>query len=447
MKWRSSAIYLLILLLLGAYFYYFEVLVKVRKETAEKESRRVFSFQPDGIDAIEIVAVGAQPVRLDREGGWKVVAPIRADIDRGVFDGFLSGLKKLEMERRVSAAPENLAAFGLDNPPLRLRIQAEGKWTDLLVGQSNPAGDAWYAKTDAKPDVFLITRGNYDILNKTAKDLRKKELLSFQPEDASGLVIAWRGLESLRLERKPNTREWTCPDAPGLKIRSRKIDEAIEELHWLRAVDFPQDAPAPDPALVTVSISLPEGRKAELKVGEPDEKSKQALALGSDLPSTVRISTDILAQIPKSAAALEDRAILQAQPDQVKELKWTRNGTKNDVVKIDDKEWGSREDGGAPKPFDESWRVRALLFQIGDAQYEAKVEPRPEPPAAFQTEIEIFNDQGTVASLAWEKPGGKGPAVVWTGTGDDRTAVTLKPDTLERMENTFDQLAASIRKK
>jgi hypothetical protein len=451
MKWRSTAVYLLVLLLLGGYFYYFEVVKKEQKETAEKESKRVFSFDPESVQALEIVDAGGQPLRLEREGGWKIVAPVQADVDKAAFDGFFSALRNLEAERRIGPAPDNLSSFGLDNPPLKVRILMGGDWTELWLGAKNPAGDLRYARLTANPGVFLVSEGNWGAFNKTAKDLRKKEIFSFRPEDVSSVQVAWKDGATVSVERQagPGPKEWKRTDAPGFKIKTRKVENVIEQIQWMRALDFLPADLIFDPVRVTVKLGLADGRSVELQIGAEDKDTRQAPARSSDFGVPVRVSADILKDIPESAAALEDRSLISSRANDVREIRWQKDGSKGGVIKIDDKTWGVKEGDGAPKPFKDSFRTRALLWEIGDAEYEATVEPKPEASASFHAEVEIYGDGAKPASLAWDKlpPEGKGPGVLWIGTAEARTAVTLKYETLRKIEDTLDQLASAAQKK
>ena len=451
MKWRSTAVYLLVLLLLGGYFYYFEVVKKEQKETAEKESKRVFSFDSESVQALEIVDAGGQVLRLEKEGGWKIVAPVQAEVDKAAFDGFFSALKSLEAERRLGPAPDNLSAFGLENPPLKVRILMGGDWTELWLGAKNPAGELRYARLTSKPGVFLVSEGNWGAFNKSGKDLRKKEIFSFRPEDVTSIQVAWKDGATVSVERRagPGPKEWKLTDAPGSRIKTRKVDNMVQQIQFMRALDFPPADLVIDPVLVTVRLGLAGGRSVELQIGAEDKDTRQAPARSSDFAVPVRVSADILKEIPESAAALEDRSLISAEADDIREIRWQKDGSKGDVIKMDDKTWGVKEGEGAPKPLKEWFHAQALLWDVSEAELEATVEPKPEVPASFHVEVQLYGGGAKPGSVAWEKLPAEGnqPVVVWIGPAEARTAVTLKYETLRKMEETLDLLASAAKKK
>ena len=68
MKWRSTVIYLLVLVLVGAVYL---VMDKKQKEAArvEKESKRVFTFDPQALKEIEIRSGDAVAVHIEKGRG------------------------------------------------------------------------------------------------------------------------------------------------------------------------------------------------------------------------------------------------------------------------------------------------------------------------------------------------------------------------------------------
>ena len=127
MKWRSTALYLAIFLVIGGYFYYFEVVKTERKEVAEKEAKRVFSYDPDSVRAIEVVPAKERAYRLEKQDRWRITEPVKWEIDRTNFDTLFLGLKNLEITRKVGPVAEDLQRYGLAEPAFKIRFQAGEK--------------------------------------------------------------------------------------------------------------------------------------------------------------------------------------------------------------------------------------------------------------------------------------------------------------------------------
>ena len=201
MKWRSTAIYLLILLVVGGIYL---VMDAKKKEVSreEKQSRRVFVFDAAAVREIEIKPGETKAIRLEKGDKWKISEPIEADVDRATFADFFSSLQGLELERKIGEPAGNLDVFGLDRPSLAVRLLVGSDWLDLCVGGQNPAETARYARVGQGGDIFMISSATYGALNKTLRDLRRKELFSWQPYEVSEVDVKWQGEDEFSLERQ-----------------------------------------------------------------------------------------------------------------------------------------------------------------------------------------------------------------------------------------------------
>ena len=166
MRWRTTAIYFLVLLLIGGIY---AVMESRQKEAArvEKESKRVFRFDAQAVKEIEIRSGEAKPIHLDKGEKWRISQPIASDVDRTAFDGFFSALEDIEFERKIGKPSDNLEAFGLNKPSLVVRVLAGNDWLELQVGEKNPAETSRYARAGEGGDVFMISSATYNALNKS----------------------------------------------------------------------------------------------------------------------------------------------------------------------------------------------------------------------------------------------------------------------------------------
>ncbi len=137
----------------------------------------------------------------------------------------------------TEATDDNLREFGLQEPALVLRFKIGDTWRELIVGDLNPVGDAHYAKTGDSNAVFLMARGNWSIFDKQANELRRRQLFSFDPRSVTALDINWQGGEHI-LVTKDAAGTWKSPDHADKVIKKSKVDRVLDQVHWLRAVDF-----------------------------------------------------------------------------------------------------------------------------------------------------------------------------------------------------------------
>ena len=89
MKWRSTAIYFLVLLLVGAVYVVLDSKQK-EAERLEKQSKLVFAFDAGPVNEIEIRSGEAGAIHLVREKNWRITRPVATDVDTTAFAGFFS---------------------------------------------------------------------------------------------------------------------------------------------------------------------------------------------------------------------------------------------------------------------------------------------------------------------------------------------------------------------
>ncbi|MFZ2445472.1 MAG: DUF4340 domain-containing protein [Syntrophobacteraceae bacterium] len=438
MRWRNTAVYLIILLLVGGYFYYFEVVRKEEKQAAEKESKRVFSFNPEAVTAIEVAVGRGQPVRVEKKDGWRIVKPVGSEVDRSSFDSFFGALRGLDTVRKLGPAPEKLEAFGLADPPLKIRFEAGGEWFELAVGGLNPAGDARYARKAGGADIFLIDQLAFQSLDVGLKELRKKELFAWRTDQVLAMDVEWRSGEKVRFERREGEKEWTAAGRPELKIKGAKLDSLIDQVRWLRAVDFLDESAKPDPPAVKVLLHLKGGGNSEIALGDPDPAAKQVVASTSAFNVPVKIASHFLLELPKSAEAFLDRSILTHNAAEVREVRWKRAGAEGSAVRTGESKW---EIGG--KPLEGPALVPTLLDEAARTEYLDKAESGPDLSGADANYLEFMGADRKLASLAW-------PALPEEDTGtltarlelDGKTSdVRLQLQALRPLDEAVDELA------
>jgi hypothetical protein len=453
MKWRSSLIYLVIFLLVSGYYYYFEVIQKKQKDLAASEARRVFAFSADSVGLLSVKPKEKAAVELKRDGEWEIVQPIRADADKLAVGDFINTLSKLEVEREVAAAPDDLKSFGLAEPSLTISFLAGEQKLELVVGDKNPIGDGYYAKTADRTRVFLIAQGNYTVLNKGLDELRRRQLFSFQLEDVAAVHLAWRDGRSIAVEIDSNDKEWKAPTAPEIKIKKSKVDNVIEQIHWMRAKGFLEEGPG-NPALhglesplVAVTMRLKSGETATLKLAGKKKDEKQVAAISSQLPAVVEVSATILDDLPKDLLVLQDRSLLGFKSEEVKQVIWTKSDYRGHAVQLDENRWGIKKGDEKPEPMKDSWHIRSLLWDLGDTEYLKKLDSTAPVASKPCCKIELRDAEKELLTLNWDKPPQEGsePVAVWVHTESGSEVVSLDAERLRRIDGDIDRLSGSVK--
>ena len=454
MKRRGSLIYLLVLVILAGGWYWFDVVKKEKKETAEREAKRVFAVKSDDIGEIRISGKDKPPVLMKKDGEWRILEPIQADVDHTAVQGFLRSVANLETQRDIADKVEDLKPFGLDEPALTIRFRIGDTEKELLLGGNNPTGDARYAKLGDKPAVFLVGEGNWSALNKGVNELRRRELFTFKMEDVTGVTIVRDGAGEFGVVRGEDGKTWKDATQPDIRIKPRKVENFIEQLHWLRAQNFYPDAASDlassglEPAPVTVRFRFAGGKSAELKIGPRLHDEKITVASSSQLPGVVQVASGVLQEIPVDIAGFEDRSLIGFPTQAVKQVKWAVGNAVGHAVEMDGDKWGMKSDeASAPKEFKDSWRVKSILWDISDAERREKIDPAPPLPEKPTARLELMDKEKNLATLTFLKMGeGKeaGNVEVWIETSGTVEAGRMDAAAFSTLNQDLDFLAKSL---
>ena len=390
MKWRTTALYFLALLLIGGIY----LLLDNRKKEAareEKESRHVFAFDAGAVKEIEIRSGETKAIRLEKGEKWKISEPIAADVDSGEFARFFSALQHIEQERNIGKPSDNLDDFGLSKPSLVVRLLAGSDWLELRIGGKNPAETSRYAKAGEGGDVFMMPGATYNALNLSLRDLRRKDLFTWQPDQVSALDVKWRSGDGFSLERQGGAKQWKSETQPGLEIKAAKVQNLLDELHWLRAADFVEKDAMPSSAQVEIRLHLKDGQTSELKIADADQAKKLAIAACSEIEGPVLVASHILDSIPRSVVSLADRSLIPAEAADIREIAWKTNNGGGNLVWMDENTWGEKEGSAAPKAVEKPSTVRSFLAYIESVEYIEAVEPGANPPEGAANSVRFVD--------------------------------------------------------
>ncbi len=446
MKWRTTAVYFLVLLLIGGIY----LLLDTKKKQAareENESRRVFAFDAGAVKEIEIKSGETKAIRLEKGEKWRISEPIASDVDSGEFAGFFSALQHIEQERKIGKPSEHPDAFGLDKPSLTVRLLADSDWLELRIGGKNPAETSRYAKAGENGDVFMMSGSTYAALNKGLKDLRRKDLFTWQPDQVKAVDVKWLSGDEFSLDRQGGAKQWKSATRPGLEIKAAKVQNLLDELHWLRAVDFAEKSAMPSSAQVEITLHLKDGQTSELKIADAGQEKKQAIAACSEIEGPVLVPSHILESIPRTLVSLADRSLIPAETADIKEIAWkTGNGAGN-LVWMDENTWGDKEGSAAPRAVEKPWAVRGFLACIDNIEYIEAVEPAANPPEEVPNSVRFVDVFGKKSSLTWNALASEStdPVTVWMQRDGAPREVKIKHEDAQRLNESLAQMNASAK--
>lgn len=245
------------------------------------------------LDFFEITSLGIQDEQrrtlLEKtEDGWRFATPLVASADGAVVDALLGRLLGLQLVDILPQAEVRPELTGLDNPYLRLTLQADNDLRNLVIGRrvaqaangENAGPPLRYARLEgasAPVTVFLLPADDFEIFRQAGEFLRERRFWRFDIDNVTTARIdqAELGLTLQRLEEASpgEPPAWQVIDrSPGSTVEPRPADlqtvrEWLGRLAAVEAYRFVSDAPGPsdeqewgltDPR-ATISIETPEG--------------------------------------------------------------------------------------------------------------------------------------------------------------------------------------------
>jgi hypothetical protein len=203
---------------------------KKDKEPAADASPKILAVPDDQITQVQIVKTGADPVVLKREGGkWQITAPKNLPADSDTVNSLTSTLSSLSSDRLVEDKAADLATYGLAKPSLEVDVtKKDGKTEKLLVGDEAPTGGSFFAKTANDPRVFTMASYNKTSLDKNARDLRDKRLLTFNSDKLTSVEVKSKG-QDLTFG-KNNQNEWQIVKPKPMRADTGHVEELVRKL-------------------------------------------------------------------------------------------------------------------------------------------------------------------------------------------------------------------------
>lgn len=192
---RSTLVFLVLFLGLGAYVYFVEM-KRPAADDAAIQKPKVFSIEADKVEEIQLkpAAGEAATVRKGTEG-WTMVEPIQTPADENVARDMATNLATLEQDRIVDENASDLKSYGLEPPrfDVTFRLAGEKEPRRVLLGDKNATNTGLYAKLPSDKRVFLVATFLETTFGKSAFDLRDKTILKFERDKVDSLELASKG--------------------------------------------------------------------------------------------------------------------------------------------------------------------------------------------------------------------------------------------------------------
>lgn len=272
MKYRSTLIYLVLAVLLVA-FYFYETRKEETKKSAEAENSALFSVKPDDVTSL-ILKSGDQEMRFEKTSGtWEILHPVRSGVDPFAFVRLLNRLTGLKSLGVIAESPGDLSEFGLQQPEATLIFRAGGRDNTLLIGHVSPIEKGYYVAKGGDGKVYFISGEDRKALDRPLIELRDKKLFTLKTDLVRRVILERHG-ERWAIEKKEG--RWIIEGFEDLKIDPEKVEVFVRPILWAEAQSFEKEE-AED--LKPYGLDAPQAR-----ISLSDENLTEEISYGKEAP-------------------------------------------------------------------------------------------------------------------------------------------------------------------
>ncbi len=220
MRPRTLLILLAIVLVLGAFIWFYERKLPSSEERAEL-GKRVFSLEKDDVTALTIDAEKGS-VRLERvstpqqekkekervdkprpevSAEWRMVKPLTVQADAFAVDRLLESLTRLEKNRTLDEVDPK--AVGLDKPRATVRLTTKDGEKVLKLGADVPPGGSLIAGVDGMKGAYVVPDTILTEVNLSPGDWRDRQVVHADRDEVQRITLTGAPGGPVVLVKKP----------------------------------------------------------------------------------------------------------------------------------------------------------------------------------------------------------------------------------------------------
>ncbi|HVN88137.1 MAG TPA: DUF4340 domain-containing protein [Candidatus Binatia bacterium] len=340
MRFRSTLIFLIVALGLGAYVYF----VEFKKAAEESKKKTLFQFTADDVTDVTLTYDDRQIAAHKGDSGWRLTKPIDTAADDTAMRNLVNAIAECEVKKDLENPQADLSTYGLDRPFVRVTVQLKDKaLPTILVGKNTPVGFSTYISRDDDKKIRLANSAFRSGMDKQVKDLRDKTILSFNEDEVRQISVT-SPHQNLLLTKKDTT--WVIEKPASYAADPSVIRTLLSSMKSMRAVDFPdaeeknlQTYGLEEPRLVVVLHLAKNDEQLALMLGKENDQ-KQIYVKTLSRPTVFTVSEWVFRDLNKELKDFRDKTVLAFDTNAVRRTEIKRaDGQVIKLVRGDDQKW------------------------------------------------------------------------------------------------------------
>ncbi|MBM3822833.1 MAG: DUF4340 domain-containing protein [Verrucomicrobia bacterium] len=229
---------------LFAYIFFFERGSPSLDPGASPDRARLLRVQPGAVTALEVTFPTNALIRVERgtNGAWWMMLPDRYPAQSETINTLLERLSQLDIltsipAREIITKPGGLAAFGLEQPPIRLALFEGDRRVEWRLGGASPLGQRLYVQQVGSDSVAVVDSALRKWMPGHADEWKDRSLVSFDRNRLDRIEARSEG-SFYELQRDPTNRTWRLSKPFVARANSLRVDALVQLMADSRVAGF-----------------------------------------------------------------------------------------------------------------------------------------------------------------------------------------------------------------
>ncbi|MEA3509791.1 MAG: DUF4340 domain-containing protein, partial [candidate division NC10 bacterium] len=216
-----------------------DFLAEIPKQVADIRDRSLLAVDREKVNQIALKTPKGQTLLAKDEDSWRMKEPEETLADQRVVEELLWDITNARVKDFVSDDAESLKPYGLDDPPVVLRLRDQEN-KPLMTVALNKTDKGAYVRVGEGKAVYLVEAKLYEQLDKGPFDLRFRNLLTFEMSNVGRMELSRNGQEILLEKRK---EEWELKKPKDGKAKYAVVMDILNEIKDLKWQKIIAEAP------------------------------------------------------------------------------------------------------------------------------------------------------------------------------------------------------------
>lgn len=339
---KKVAVLFAIFIALAAFVYFYEIIGGREREEARNLGESLLRTKQEEITAVEILRSQQEEISLNKEDEeWRLEHPVKTSADRSTVDVLLRDLSQANRDRTFPEGGTRVEEYGLHEPSMTLRIQADGKEQTLLVGNKDFTGSYVYVQFQGEPQVFLTSQVLVTTAGKDLMEWRDKRVLAID-RDAIRAIEITNSSDMIRILRQ--NEEWHLEAPIQERADQNAVGSLLSTVEFGEAQEFVSDEPAElksyglDSPTAAIRIRY-EGEDGWRTLELGQQQGEYTLARNPERASVFTVNQEIADKLNQDVLAYRDKDVVDVQQDQIARIAIRKKDDEETLLRYEDYKW------------------------------------------------------------------------------------------------------------